>query len=147
MGAVAPKRTPVLRVKFDDEAATWFYIDPHTGTILRRYDTYGRVMRWAINGLHTLDFPFLMFNRPAWDLTIILLSLGGIALSGSGLWMGWRRWPGRARRPATAPGRLAWGHRTTMILIVAVLTLLLGAATFAQAQETAPPRKHRRTTG
>jgi vitamin B12 transporter len=139
VGAVAPKRTPVLRVKFDDEAATWFYIDPHTGTILRRYDTYGRVMRWAINGLHTLDFPFLMFNRPAWDLTIILLSLGGIALSGSGLWMGWRRWPGKARRPATAPGRLAWGHRTTMIVILAVLTLLIGAATFAQAQETAPP--------
>lgn len=138
VGSVAPKRTPVLRVKFDDEAATWFYIDPHTGTILRRYDTYGRVMRWVINGLHTLDFPFLMFNRPAWDLTIILLSLGGIALSGSGLWMGWRRLPGRARRPArAAAGGLVWGHRTTMIVFLAVLALIFGAATFAQAQGAA----------
>jgi len=147
VGAVAPKRMPVLRVKFDDEASTWFYIDPHTGTIIRRYDTYGRAMRWVINGLHTLDFPFLMFNRPAWDLTIILLSLGGIALSGTGLWMGWRRYPGRARRaPAAAPGRLAWGHRTTMMVILAVLALLFGAS-FAQAQTATSAAPAQQTGG
>lgn len=135
VGEVAPKRMPVLRVKFDDPAATWLYIDPHTGSILRRYDTYGRIMRWAVNGLHTLDFPFLMFNRPAWDLTIILLSLGGIILSASGMWMGWRRLPRRARAMAwPSPGRLAWGDRSTTLVLLFAAGLLVagGRAGFAQ---------------
>ena len=91
VGAVAPKRMPVLLVKFDDPDRTWYYLDPYTGGILRRYDRYGRVMRWLVNGLHTLDFPFLFEHRPAWDLTIILLSAGGLALSLTGLIIGWRR--------------------------------------------------------
>jgi len=91
VGAVAPKRLPFLRIKFDDPSRTWFYIDPYSGSILRRYDAYGRMMRWMVNGLHTLDFPFLFAHRPAWDLAIILLSAGGLLLSGSGLVMGWRR--------------------------------------------------------
>lgn len=91
VGAVAPKRMPVLLAKFDDPDRTWYYLDPHTGGIIRRYDRYGRVMRWMVNGLHTLDFPFLFNHRPAWDLVIIVLSAGGLALSITGLVIGWRR--------------------------------------------------------
>jgi uncharacterized iron-regulated membrane protein len=99
VGAVAPKRLPILRLKFDDPTETWFYIDPHTGSIFRRYDRYARAMRWAINGLHTLDFPLLFAHRPAWDLVVIGLSAGGIVLSITGLTIGWRRleWPVRLR--------------------------------------------------
>ncbi len=94
VGSVAPKRMPVLLVKFDDPDRTWYYLDPHTGNIIRRYDRYGRVMRWVVNGLHTLDFPFLFEHRPAWDLAIILLSAGGLGLSFTGLVIGWRRLSG-----------------------------------------------------
>lgn len=97
VGNVAQKRLPVLQVRFSE--GTWFYINPHDGTIFRRYDAHGRAMRWLINGLHCLDFPFLMFNRPAWDATIIFLSLGGLVLSLSGVAMGFRRlFPAQARR-------------------------------------------------
>lgn len=95
VGNVAPKRLPVLRAKFGN--GVWFYINPHDGSIFRRYDAYGRLMRWLINGLHCFDFPFLMFNRPLWDVTIICLSLGGLVLSGSGVWMGGKRLWSRAR--------------------------------------------------
>jgi hypothetical protein len=91
VGAVAPKRLPVLLAKFDDPARTWYYIDPHTGSIFRRYDRHGRVMRWLVNGLHTFDLPILFAHRPAWDLAIILPSAGGFALSLTGLIIGWRR--------------------------------------------------------
>ena len=91
VGAVAPKRMPVFLVKFDDPEATWYYLDPHTGSIIRRYDRYGRVMRWMVNGLHTLDFPLLFAHRPVWDITIILLSAGGLFLSITGVVIGWRR--------------------------------------------------------
>jgi hypothetical protein len=105
VGAVAPKRLPTLRLKFDDPAQTWFYIDPHTGSIFRRYDRYARVMRWAINGLHTLDFPLLFAHRPAWDLVVIGLSAGGMVLSMTGLVIGWRRleWPAWLRFAARRP--------------------------------------------
>jgi hypothetical protein len=45
-----------------------------------RYTNRSRVERWLYEGLHDLDFPFLYWHRPAWDLTLIILSLGGISL-------------------------------------------------------------------
>jgi hypothetical protein len=99
VGSVAPKRLPVFVAKFDDPEATWYYIDAHTGSIFRRYDRHGRVMRWLVNGLHTLDFPFLFSNRPAWDLVIIVLSAGGLLLSLTGVVIGWRRVNDLRRRP------------------------------------------------
>lgn len=90
-GYVAAKRLPVLRLDFDDSTTSLMYVDPHTGSIFRSYDTQAKVMRWLVIGLHCLDFPFLILNRPAWDLTIIGLSAGGLLLSTTGVIMGWRR--------------------------------------------------------
>lgn len=111
VGAVAPKRMPVFLAKFDDPDRTWYYLDPHTGSVARRYDTYGRVMRWAVNGLHTLDFPLLFAHRPAWDLTIIALSAGGLFLSVTGVVIGWRRVNEQTRRkkePVHVPPRIVF---------------------------------------
>ena len=91
VGPGARRRLPVLRLTFDDPVTHLMYVDPHTGSIARAYDTHAMVMRWAVIGLHCLDFPFLVRNRPAWDITIIALSLGGLVLSGSGVVLGWRR--------------------------------------------------------
>ena len=46
-----------------------------------RYTDRRRLERWLYSGLHDLDFPFLYWHRPAWDLTVIGLSIGGLALS------------------------------------------------------------------
>jgi hypothetical protein len=72
---------PVLRVRFADARRTWLYLDPHTGRIAARYTNRSRLERWLYSGLHDLDFPFLYWHRPAWDITVIVLSLGGLALS------------------------------------------------------------------
>jgi hypothetical protein len=85
VGAVAPKRLPILRIHYNDPAGTWLYVKPHDGTIFRRYDHHGRLMRWLVNGLHCLDFPFLIQNRPLWDIAVIGLSLGGFVLSVSAI--------------------------------------------------------------
>ena len=82
---------PVLRVKFDDPQASWLYIDPQRGAIAARYERSGRAERWFYHGFHSLDFPFLWRFRPAWDISVIALSLGGIVLSGTGVVLGYRR--------------------------------------------------------
>jgi hypothetical protein len=50
-----------------------------------------RLNRWLYNGLHSLDFPFLYYRRPAWDLVVIVLSAGGLALTIAPMWPAWRR--------------------------------------------------------
>ncbi len=93
---------PVLRVKFADAADTWFYVDPQMSQMLATVHRFGRVERWLFNGLHSLDFSFWYDRRPLWDVGMIALSLGGLASSGIGLWVGL----GRVRR---AVGRMVRG--------------------------------------
>ncbi|WP_315834340.1 PepSY domain-containing protein [Bradyrhizobium prioriisuperbiae] len=81
---------PALRVGFDDDAHTWFHIDPRTGDILGRTDDSRRTYRWLFNALHSLDFALLLQYRPAWDAVVWLLSLIGLITSVSGIVIGWR---------------------------------------------------------
>jgi hypothetical protein len=82
---------PVLRVGFDDPAATWFHLDPATGELVGRSDSSARSYRWLFNALHSFDFPVLLAYRPAWDVVVIALSLAGLVISISGVVIGWRR--------------------------------------------------------
>jgi hypothetical protein len=72
---------PVLRVRFGDAARTWLYLDPRRGAIVRKEERLSRINRWLYHGLHSLDFPFLYYRRPLWDVVVIVLSLGGLVLS------------------------------------------------------------------
>ena len=81
---------PVLRVKFNDPAQTWVYIDPEMSQVLAQVHKLNRVERWLYNGLHSFDFAF-WYNSPAWDVAMIVLLLGGLASSGIGLMLGIRR--------------------------------------------------------
>ena len=82
---------PVLRVKFADPGETWFYIDPSNSTLLSQVTRLSRVERWLYNGLHSLDFPIWYDMRPAWDIVMIVLLLGGLVSSSVGLAMGFSR--------------------------------------------------------
>lgn len=82
---------PVLRVGFDDEARSWFHIDPRTGDIVGQTDSSRRSYRWLFNALHSLDFRLLLAHRPVWDVVVWLLSLLGLIISVSGVVIGWRR--------------------------------------------------------
>lgn len=81
---------PILRVKFDDPARTWFYIDPEMSQVVATVHRLNRVERWLYNGLHSLDFAF-WYSSPLWDVGMIALCLGGLASSGLGLFLGIRR--------------------------------------------------------
>lgn len=82
---------PVLRVRYDDPQRTWLYFDLRHGGIARKEERLTRLNRWLYRGLHSLDFPFLYYRRPLWDVVVIVLSLGGIVLSATTLSASWRR--------------------------------------------------------
>jgi hypothetical protein len=89
---------PVLRAKFGDPQATWLYLDPRRGEVVRKEERLSRVNRWLYHGLHSLDFPFLYYRRPLWDIVVVVLSLGGLALSATTLTASWHRLRRHARR-------------------------------------------------
>jgi hypothetical protein len=102
-GGAAP--LPVLRVKFDDPAETWYYFDLMTKRPVASNHRLSRLERWLFNGLHSLDFGFWYDRRPFWDVGMILLSLGALATSAIGMVLGFRRLTGRSRRASSAePG-------------------------------------------
>ena len=82
---------PILRMKFADPTHTWLYLDPKRGAIVRKEERLSRLNRWLYHGLHSLDFPFLYYHRPLWDIVVIVLSLGGIVLSATTMVAAWRR--------------------------------------------------------
>ncbi len=83
---------PVLRVRYQDKHATWLS-----------------------QGLHSLDFPFLYFQPPLWDIVVIALSIGGTSLSVTTMLPAWRRLTRRGRALAAwRPRRVAAQGRSSV---------------------------------
>ncbi|QNK65647.1 PepSY domain-containing protein [Variovorax sp. PAMC26660] len=102
------KPLPIWRVVFGDVHATWVHVDPQTGTVLGRSDSTRRLSRWLFAMLHSWDWLPLLDHRPLWDVLLVATSLGGVALSLTGVVIGWRRLGRKLRtsmRKAPAPGR------------------------------------------
>jgi hypothetical protein len=97
------KPLPVLRIRYADPPATWLYLDPQRGIIALRLERASRWNRWLYHGFHSLDFPFLYYRRPLWDIVVILLSIGGIAISATSAFPAWRRIVRRSRRVVSRP--------------------------------------------
>lgn len=72
---------PVVRIRYDDPPRTWLYVDAVRGSVLRKEERLTRLNRWLYHGLHSLDFPFLYYRRPLWDIVVIVLSIGGLVLT------------------------------------------------------------------
>ncbi|PKO91401.1 MAG: sodium:proline symporter [Betaproteobacteria bacterium HGW-Betaproteobacteria-10] len=91
MGGHVEKPLPVLVLGFDDPARTTLYLDPRSGRTVQRLDGHLRVKRWLFALFHSWDWLPLLDRRPLWDGALIFASLGGLAISLSGVVLGWRR--------------------------------------------------------
>jgi hypothetical protein len=82
---------PILFMKLDDPEHTQLYIDQRTGrTVEEHSDNDSFLQRWLYHGLHSLDFPWLYNYRPAWDIVVLTLMLGGLSLSVTAVMIGWQ---------------------------------------------------------
>ena len=82
---------PVYRVILNDDERTRYYLDPASGALLQRADANGRWHRWLFGALHRIDFTATMRARPFWDVLVLALMLGGLALSVTGCYLALRR--------------------------------------------------------
>lgn len=90
MGA-SERRLPVWQAHFNDPHATVAYLDPWTGDVALSLDRAQRTGRWLFNFLHSWDLPAMLRSSVWRDAVLVLLSLGGLAMSLSGVVIGWRR--------------------------------------------------------
>jgi hypothetical protein len=81
---------PVLFVQLRDPQRSSFYIDPHTARVVGSYSSGRWPERWLYHGLHSINLPFLYNYRPAWDIAVLVLMLGGTLLSFTSLVIAWR---------------------------------------------------------
>jgi len=74
---------PVLLVRLNDQTQSRYYIDPKTAQVVGSYRSSAEswVNRWLYHGLHSINFPWLYNYRPAWDIVVLTLMLGGTSLS------------------------------------------------------------------
>jgi PepSY-associated TM region len=86
-----PRPLPVYRVILSDPEQTRYYLDPSSGSLLQRIDANGRWHRWLFGGLHRIDFTSWMRARPTWDVIVLFLMSGGLALAITGFYLGLRR--------------------------------------------------------
>jgi len=73
------------RIVLSDTSDTWIHVNSQNGEIVSVIDRSRRVYRWLYNGLHSLDFPGFVNQRPLWISTMTLLLLCGLAFSVTGI--------------------------------------------------------------
>ena len=78
---------PVYRVVLNNAEATRYYLDPTSGMPIAKFDSARRGYRWLFNGLHRFDFAAWLRARPVWDLIVLALMMGGLALTGTGAYL------------------------------------------------------------
>jgi hypothetical protein len=96
---------PALRVKFTDPMETWVYVDPELSRVLGVVHRLNRLERWLYSALHNFDFRFLYDYRPAWDIVMLVLCLGGLVSSSIGAYLGFKRMARGTRRIARYSAR------------------------------------------
>jgi hypothetical protein len=81
---------PVIYAELNDPQHIAFYIDPATAEIVEAYNSQSRRNRWLYHGLHSFNFPLLYEHRPVWEVVILALMLGGVALSVTAVILAWQ---------------------------------------------------------
>ncbi|MCU1717739.1 PepSY domain-containing protein [Pseudomonas sp. 5P_3.1_Bac2] len=98
-----PRPLPVLRLRFNDAAQSWLYLDPASGELVASHDQAQRSGRWLFNLLHSWDGQALLQRPRLREGLMIAFSLGSLVIASSGVVLAWRRL--RRSKPRRAKAR------------------------------------------
>ena len=83
-------RSRYIKLAENDEAQNLIYIDPGTGKVVTSFTRNSKIHRWLYQGLHKFNFQFLVEHNWLRKILLIILSLGGIVISFSGVVLSWK---------------------------------------------------------
>jgi len=133
-----PKKTPMVRVQFDDPAGSWYHIDPETGLLTGILDNIGRIDRWSVVAIHDVDLHWLLERRPLWDIVLFALIIPGVLIVITSIVISYRRlqhtgaipaggsmlrgtvlsrWPSSTRSSSSAPRSASAKRAGTDVLV------------------------------
>ena len=78
---------PAYRVVLNDAEHTRYYLNRDTAQLVRRVDANSRGQRWLFSGMHRLDFAQWLRVRPVWDIVMLVLLLGGLVGTATGVYL------------------------------------------------------------
>ncbi|WP_372754318.1 PepSY domain-containing protein [Labilibaculum sp.] len=85
---MATRPLPVWQINLKDADHTRLYVSSNSGELLKSYNSNQRWRRWSYRSLHALDFPFLKQHEWLRKLILIVILIGGSAVSISGFVLG-----------------------------------------------------------
>jgi hypothetical protein len=74
-------------VVLNDAEHTRYYLNRDTAQLVRRVDANSRGQRWLFSGMHRLDFAQWLRVRPVWDIVMLVLLLGGLVGTATGVYL------------------------------------------------------------
>jgi hypothetical protein len=78
---------PAYRVVLNDADHTRYYLSLETAQLVRKVDADSRGQRWLFSGLHRLDFVQWLRLRPVWDVVMLVLLIGGLVGTATGVYL------------------------------------------------------------
>jgi len=76
---------PAYKLTFNNSDKNWLYISPQTGEAVYELNKNTRVRRWLYRAFHTFNLQFFREHEWLRKLLLIIVSLGGLGISISGL--------------------------------------------------------------
>jgi hypothetical protein len=105
---------PFFRVRFADDDGSVVYVSARTGEVVQQTTRRQRAWNYAGAVVHWIYPTILRRHWVAWDQVVWWLSLAGVVVAASGLWLGCTRIVGRQRsgdwRWSPFRGWLRWHH-------------------------------------
>lgn len=80
---------PAYKVEVDDADHSLYYINPDTGKY-KYVNNNRRARKWMFNAFHYFHIKWLTDRPVLWTVVLWTLSLGGIIVSSTGVWLGLR---------------------------------------------------------
>lgn len=77
---------PVYKVEVSDPDHSTYYINPKSGDY-KYLNNNKKARKWIFNALHYFHIKELMKHPLVWTIVIWVLTLGGIVVSGTGVWL------------------------------------------------------------
>ncbi|WP_116809856.1 PepSY domain-containing protein [Steroidobacter cummioxidans] len=135
---------PLLRFRLNDAAGTVLYVSSTTGEVVRDTHSTERALNYLGAVTHWIYPTFIRKYPLLWEWIVDVLSVIGVVLAVSGLWIGILRWNRRAppgKRQVPYKGLMRWHYFTGIVFGLVTITWVFSGLMSMNPLSINPPRR------